>query len=157
MGYTVNSILINKNIKDVFLIINNIENWKELHGYDHVKLLDMKTLVDQKVKMVFKITSCEDGKEETWISQRIIDFASYSARGVRLEPMFPFTHWILDVTLSEEDEGTKMTWTQDFKMDKKSGYSEEQVEEMINAGSKEELKLFKDKIEAGIVFKKLLK
>lgn len=157
MGYTVNSIVINKNINDLFLLINNIENWNELHGYESVELLDKQTLIDKKVKITFKVTSFEDGQEETWTSQRIIDFSTYSARGVRLEPMFPFKHWILDVTLSEEEQGTRMTWTQDFRMDNNSGYSENQVEELINKGSKKELKVFKDKIESGTVYKKLQK
>lgn len=157
MGYTVNSIVINKNINDLFLLINNIENWNELHGYESVELLDKQTLIDKKVKITFKVTSFEDGQEETWTSQRIIDFSTYSARGVRLEPMFPFKHWILDVTLSEEEQGTRMTWTQDFRMDNNSGYSENQIEELINKGSKEELKVFKDKIESGTVYKKLQK
>lgn len=157
MGYTVNSIVINKNINDLFLLINNIENWNELHGYESVEILDKQTLIDKKVKITFKVTSFEDGQKETWTSQRIIDFSTYSARGVRLEPMFPFRHWILDVTLSEEEQGTRMTWTQDFRMDNDSGYSENQVEELINKGSKEELKIFKDKIESGTVYKKLQK
>lgn len=68
--------------------------------------------------------------------------------------MYPFRHWILDVVLSVEKEGTKMTWIQDFSMDKNSGFTEEAVEEMINKGSKKELQIFKEKIESGIVSSK---
>lgn len=161
MGYTVNSIVINKEINEVFLIINNVENWPELHGYQNAEVLDKRKLVDGKLKIVFRVTGNEEentgeGEKhpEIWVSQRIIDFSSYSARGVRLEPMYPFKHWILDVLLSEEEEGTRMTWVQDFSMDEESGLTEETVEEMINCGSKEELQIFKSKIESGTVYKR---
>lgn len=75
--------------------------------------------------------------------------------GTRCEGKKPKTiDWILDVVLSVEKEGTKMTWIQDFSMDKNSGFTEEAVEEMINKGSKKELQIFKEKIESGIVSSK---
>lgn len=161
MGYTVNSIVINKEISEIFLIINNIENWPELHGYQSVEVLEKKKLIDGKLKIVFRVTGSEEENEEeesqpeVWVSQRIIDFSSHSARGVRLEPMYPFKHWILDVILSEENKGTKMTWIQDFRMDEKADLTDEKVEEMINCGSREELQIFKNKIESGAVYKKI--
>lgn len=165
MGYTVNSIVINKNIRELFLIINNIENWPELHGYKKVEKLDQIKLVDGKLKIVFKIIGNHDEDEnnhaeedkhpEAWVSQRIIDIKSYSARGVRLEPIYPFKHWILDITLSEEENGTRMTWTQDFRMDEKTGHTDEEIEGYINKGSQEELQIFKEKIETGVVYSKL--
>ncbi len=166
MGYTVNSIVINKDIKELFLIINNIENWPELHGYKKAETIEKKKLLDGKLKIMFKITgndeddddhkhSEEDKHSETWISQRIIDIKTYSARGVRLEPMYPFKHWILDILLSKEQSGTRMTWVQDFRMDEKTGHTDEEIEGYINKGSKEELLSFKEKIETGLVHLKL--
>lgn len=158
MGYTVNSIVISKERDELFWIINNVENWPELHGYQSAEVLEQRTLVDGKIKIVFKVTGSveEVGKQpEIWVSQRIIDFSTYSARGVRLEPMYPFKHWILDVILTEEENGTRMTWVQDFSMDEKTGLTEEEVENMINCGSKEELQIFKEKIESGVVHKKV--
>jgi len=167
MGYTVNSIVIRKNIRDLFLIINNIDNWPQLHGYDKAELREIEKLVDGKLKIVFRIIGKEedehdhnhDGEEnghsETWISQRIIDIKTYSARGVRLEPIYPFKHWILDIVLSEEQEGTRMTWVQDFRMDEKTGHTDSEIEGYINKGSKEELQIFKEKIETGTVYLKM--
>lgn len=161
MGYTVNSIVIKKEINELFLIINNLENWPELHDYQSAEVIENKKLVDGKLKIVFRVIGNEedDGKgkkhRETWISHRIIDFSKHSARGVRLEPMYPFTYWILDINLSREKEGTRMTWTQDFSMDKKTGYTDEDIEKCINNGSKKELQAFKEKIESCKVYKKL--
>jgi aromatase len=167
MGYTVNSIVINKNIRELFLIINNIQNWPELHGYKMAEVLESKKLIDGKMKIVFKITGNEEENDdhhdhaeedkdpETWISQRIIDIKTFSARGVRLEPVYPFKHWILDIVLSEEMDGTRMTWIQDFRMDEKTGHTDQEIEGYINKGSKEELHVFKEKIETGEVHLKL--
>lgn len=162
MGYTTNSIVIDKELSDVFLIINNVENWTELHGYQSAEVIEKKRLVDDKIKLVLKIIGDEEEENEqgekhfkTWTSQRVLDFSTYSARGVRLEPIYPFKHWILDVILSKEKNGTKMTWIQDFTMDEKTGLTDEEVEVLINNGSKMELKNFKTKIEDGVVSKKL--
>ena len=40
-----------------------------------------------------------------------------------------------------------MTWIQDFQMDEKAKFNDEQVVEMINKGSQENLKIFKRIIE----------
>lgn len=147
-GIYSNSIIIKKEINELFEIINDVRNWPELHNYQDVKILEKKKLLDGRRKIVFQVTgNKEEEPVEIWTSQRIIDVTNMCARGVRLEPMYPFRHWILDVVLSVEKEGTKMTWIQDFSMDKNSGFTEEAVEEMINKGSKKELQIFKEKIE----------
>lgn len=156
MGYTVNSVVINKGKEELFLIINNVKNWPELHGYKSVEVRQKNKLKDGKTKIVFQVTGNEEnGRVESWVSQRIIDPIMFSARGVRLEPMFPFRHWILDVVLTEEMNGTRMTWIQDFSMDERFDHSDEEVEKMINQGSKEELRIFKEKIEDGTVNEKV--
>lgn len=147
MGYTVNSIIINENVKTVFEIINDIKNWPMLHGYKRAELKRKETLCDDNERIIFEICAEDDGEEEHWTSQRIINHKNYSARGVRLFPMFPFTYWILDVILIEVENGTEMKWIQDFSMDSKSGHSDEEIEEYINQGSKEELLVFKKFIE----------
>ena len=121
MGYTVNSIIIKKEMNELFEIINDVRNWPELHNYQDVKILEKEELLDGRRKIVFQVTgNKEEEPVEIWTSQRIIDVTNMCARGVRLEPMYPFRHWILDVVLSVEKEGTKMTWIQDFSMDKNS-------------------------------------
>lgn len=162
MGYTVNSIVINKKVEELFLIINNIENWPLLHGYQKAELIDKNRLVDGKLKIVFKVTGNtgeqeEQSHPEIWTSQRTINFTNYSARGVRLDPIYPFKHWILDVILTEEKDGTRMTWIQDFRMDEKTGMKDAAIEEHINKDSKIEMQIFKEKIESGAVYKKLEK
>ena len=117
MGYTVNSIIIKKEMNELFEIINDVRNWPELHNYQDVKILEKEELLDGRRKIVFQVTgNKEEEPVEIWTSQRIIDVTNMCARGVRLEPMYPFRHWILDVVLSVEKEGTKMTWIQDFSM-----------------------------------------
>ncbi len=104
MGYTVNSIVINKEISELFGIINNVENWPELHGYQKAEILERRKLVDGKIKIMFRVVGNEEENNaeeekhpEIWVSQRTIDFSNFSARGVRLDPIYPFKHWILDI------------------------------------------------------------
>lgn len=162
MGYTVNSIVINKEISELFGIINNVENWPELHGYQKAEILERRKLVDGKIKIMFRVVGNEEENNaeeekhpEIWVSQRTIDFSNFSARGVRLDPIYPFKHWILDIVLSEEKNGTRMTWIQDFRMDERTGHTDEEIEGYINTGSKKELQIFKEKIESGVVCKKI--
>lgn len=158
MGYTTNSIVIKKDIKELFLIINNIKNWPTLHNYQKAEVLEIKKVAEKRLLFKFKIIGDEkdsDGNYEEWISERIIDMNTFSARGVRLEPMFPFKHWILDVLLKEENEGTRMTWIQDFSMDPKTGHTDEEIEGYINEGSKDELNHFKKLIESGDISEKM--
>ncbi|MBD3316752.1 MAG: hypothetical protein GF344_13275 [Chitinivibrionales bacterium] len=167
-GYTRNSIVIDKEIDALFLLINNIENWPVLHGYQAVELLDKEKLIDGRTKLRFRITGGEEGEHdhdhehdhgaehdheetETWVSQRIIDRSAYFAYAVRLNPVFPFTHWILFTELTKEKAGTRMTWIQDFAIDPKTGHSDEEIQGYINKGSVEELKSFKRKIEQNVV------
>jgi aromatase len=158
-GYTVNSTVIKKDIEELFLIINNIENWPGLHDYKSAELIERKKLVDGKIKIRFRLASNEEDEDgddpKTWVSQRILDRKKYSARGVRLEPLYPFKHWILDILLTPEAEGTRMTWIQDFAIDPKTGHTDEEIEGYINKGSVEELEHFKNKIESGEVKNKL--
>ena len=44
MGYTVNSIIIKKEINELFEIINDVRNWPELHNYQDVKILERERL-----------------------------------------------------------------------------------------------------------------
>lgn len=88
MGYTVNSIIIKKEINELFEIINDVRNWPELHNYQDVKILEKKKLLDGRRKIVFQVTgNKEEEPVEIWTSQRIIDVTNMCARGVRLEPI----------------------------------------------------------------------
>jgi len=151
MGYTVNSIIINKEIDVLFKTINQIENWPQLHGYESVVLKERETLCDNNERVIFEISADDNGEKECWVSQRIINYKNYTARGVRLSPMYPFKYWILDIALKSEEEGTRMTWIQDFSMDPKTGHTDLEIEGYINEGSKKELELFKTLIEKGVV------
>ena len=65
----------------------------------------------------------------------------------RVEPMFPFEYMKIIWLYRELPDGVQMTWIQDFKMDEKAKYNDEQVEDLINKHSTENLKRFKDIIE----------
>ena len=68
--YTVNSIIIKKEINELFEIINDVRNWPELHNYQDVKILEKKKLLDGRRKIVFQVTGNKDEEPvEIWTSQ----------------------------------------------------------------------------------------
>lgn len=147
MGYTVNSIVIDKNINKVFEIINDVNNWPVLHGYNKVELKNREKLCDGNERIIFEVFAEDNGEIEHWISQRIINYKNYSAQGVRLEPVYPFKYWILDVILSSVSNGTEMKWIQDFSMHSDTGYTDFEIEKHINSESIKEMMVFKKFIE----------
>ena len=54
-------------------------------------------------------------------------------------------------TYEEGREDVKMTWEQDFEMDPKAKFNDEQAEELINKHSVENMKRIKELIESGKV------
>lgn len=155
-AYTVNSIVINKEIGELFRIVNHMPNWPILHSYEKAELLEKRKLVDGKVLITFQLTASPDEDDDdddptTWVSHRTVDPKTYSARGIRLKPLYPFTHWVLDVLLEEVENGTKMTWVQDCAIDPKTGHTNEELEEHLNECSLPELEHFKEVIESGKV------
>jgi len=155
--HTENSILINRNVLEVFTITNNLENWTELfNDYESVTLLDHVT-EGKKETLRFEIRAFphdhEDGDDDDsdshiWRSQREIDWENLVAVARRETP-FPFERWKLTVKYEARPDGqTLMTWVQDFNMDPRSSHTDEEIAEWINKESKSELEQMKQRIEA---------
>ena len=72
----------------------------------------------------------------------------YFTYAQRLDPLFPFKYmkiiWLY--TLKSKDQ-VELTWIQHFAMDEKAKFNDEQVEGFINKHSRENLVIFKEKIE----------
>ena len=141
MAHTVNSIMINAAYDKVFDLSNDIGRWKEyFNEYTESEVLDK-----QENKVTFKLTH-QNGN--SWKSYRLLFKQDRFAYASRLDPMFPFEYMKIIWLYRELPEGVQMSWIQDFKMDKKAKYTDQQVEELINKHSQENLKRFKEIIEA---------
>jgi len=141
MGHTVNSMFINAPYELVFDISNHIERWTELFGDEYVSA---EVLEREGNKITFRLT---DNEGKSWVSYRLLFKDHNFAFASRKDPMFPFKYMKIIWLYHERDEGTLMTWIQDFEMDPGAKFNDEKVEGFINEHSKHNLKIFKDVIE----------
>jgi len=141
MAHTCNSIVIKAPYEKVFDISNDIPRWTELFGTEYKEATVLKKEAN---KLTFRLTDDED---RSWQSFRLLFKENYFAYAQKLPPEFPFEYMKIIWLYTPTPEGVKMTWIQDFKMDKKAKFTDEQVEGFINKHSQENLKIFRDVIE----------
>jgi ribosome-associated toxin RatA of RatAB toxin-antitoxin module len=141
MASTVNRIVINASYDRVFDISNDINRWKEFFD----EYTDSKVLETQGNKIVFQL-SHKNGT--SWKSYRLLFKDQKFTYAERIEPMMPFQYMKIIWLYRQLETGVEMTWIQDFTMDKNAKFNDAQVEEMMNKHSSENMKRFKDIIEA---------
>jgi len=142
MGHTANSILINAPYDKVFDISNDIERWTELFGGEYK---EAKILSREGNKLTFRLT---DDENRSWQSFRLLFKDDYFAYAQKLPPEFPFKYMKIIWLYTPKPDGILMTWIQDFEMDDKAKFTDEQVVGLINKHSQENLQIFKKIIEA---------
>ncbi len=140
MAHTVNSIVINAPYEKVFDSSNDISRWKEFFS----EYTGSDVIRTEGNKITFTLTH-QNGN--SWTSYRLLCKEDRFAYASRLEPMFPFEYMKIIWLYREVEGGIEMTWIQDFTMDQGAKFNDEQVEEIINKHSRENLKRFKQLIE----------
>ena len=140
MAHTVNSIVIDAPYDKIFDLSNDISRWKEYFN----EYTESNVLEKEANKITFQLTH-QNGN--SWKSYRLLFKDDKFAYAARIEPMFPFEYMKIIWFYREVEGGIEMTWVQDFKMDSKAKYTDEQVEELINKHSKTNLRRFKEIIE----------
>lgn len=141
MGHTANSIVIKAPYDLVFDISNDIERWTELFGGEYT---EAKVLEREGNKITFQLT---DDEGKSWQSFRLLFKDNYFAYAQKKEPTFPFKYMKIIWLYTPQPDGIQMTWIQDFTMDEKAKFNDEQVEGFINKHSQDNLKIFKEVIE----------
>jgi len=141
MSHTVNSIVINAPYDNVFDTSNNIGRWTELFGDEYVKADVLKR---EGNRIEFRLT---DNEGNSWTSFRLLFKEHNFAYAQKNEPTFPFKYMKIIWLYTPVEGGILMTWIQDFEMDPKAKFTDEQVEGMINKHSQDNLKIFKTVIE----------
>ena len=141
MGHTRNSIVVNAPFDNVYDTSNHIERWTELFGDEYVKA---EVLKKEGKRIDFRLT---DNEGNSWTSHRMLFKENMLAYAQKNEPTFPFKYMKIIWLYTPVPDGILMTWIQDFEMDPKAKYNDEQVEGFINKHSQDNLKIFKEVIE----------
>jgi aromatase len=143
-----NSIVINAEPLTVFEITNNIARWSEIFNeYSDAKVISTEH-EGRYTELVFELTN-KDGA--TWQSWRLLDHRKLVAIAERQDPLYPFRYMHLKWTYEQVDQGTRMTWIQDFELDEKFDTPLPTAVERMVAHTRENQQGIKEKIESGSV------
>jgi aromatase len=141
-------IVIGRPAAEVFAITNDIDRWKELFNeYGESKVVDRQD-AGRFSKITFRLRN-NDGAE--WQSWRILDHQDLVAVAQREAPLYPFTYMHLTWTYRATDDGTEMTWTQDFELDPALDVPEATVVARMDAHGRENQHRIKQLLESGAV------
>lgn len=141
MAHTRNAVVINAPYGKVFDLSNDINRWKEFFK----EYTASEVVSKEGNRIVFKLTH-ENGT--SWKSYRLLFKEQKFTYAERMDPLFPFQYMkIIWVYRSIDEKTTEMVWIQEFTMDTKAKFNDEQVEKMMNEHSQENLKRFKEIIE----------
>jgi aromatase len=145
VGHTDNSILIDADVDHVWAMTNDLRTWPDLFTeYRSVEVLES---TDTWFRFRLTMHPDESGRTWSWVSERTLDPAAREVRARRVEPG-PFEFMEIHWTYAPEGEGTRMRWVQDFRMRPEAPIDTEGMTRRIDANSKVQMGIIKDKVEA---------
>jgi aromatase len=148
MARTDNSVVIDAPIDEVWEKMNDLENWTNIFSeYASVEVLERDGNTVQ-----FRLTTHPDpdydGQVWSWVSERTMDPESYTTKSHRIETG-PFEFMNIEWFFEPENGGTKMRWVQEFSMKPSAPASDEEAEDYLNKNTAEQMKVIKERLEAG--------
>lgn len=147
-GYTENRIVIHQDYDFVFNLTNRIDLWPQL--FTEYKAAEVLECEGDWIK--FQLTTFAHGEKpsRTWVSERTLDKKNFRATAERLSPKFPFEYmkiaWVYEPLPS--DKAVVMTWVQEFNVDPKCPFSNEQMERFLNRNTYQQIKSVKERVES---------
>ncbi|MGY1741467.1 MULTISPECIES: SRPBCC family protein [unclassified Blastococcus] len=145
IGHTDNSIVIDADIDHVWRMTNDLASWPDLFTeYSAVEILAQSGSTFR-----FRLTMVPDeaGRVWSWISERTLDEAAHEVVARRLEAR-PFEFMHIRWTYTPEGSGTRMRWVQDFRMRPDAPIDTPGMARRIDANTKVQMAVIKDKVEA---------
>ncbi|HEY5834394.1 SRPBCC family protein [Streptomyces sp.] len=143
-GHTENEITVQAPMDLVWDMTNDLENWPQLFSeYASVEVLERRGGLTR-----FRLTMHpdENGTVWSWVSERepVRETRTVTARRVETGPFeFMEIFW----AYHEAPGGTRMRWVQDFAMKPDAPVDDAGMTERINANSRIQLELIRDKVE----------
>ena len=145
IGHTDNSILIDADIDHVWRMTNDLESWPDLFTeYSEVEILAQN---GPTYRFRLKMHPDESGRVWSWVSERTLDEAAHEVVARRVEPG-PFEFMNIRWTYTPEGNGTRMRWVQDFQMRPEAPIDTAGMTRRIDANSKIQMAVIRDKVEA---------
>lgn len=143
-GHTENSIVIGAPLELVWEVTNDVARWPQLF----TEYASAEILRRDGDTVLFRLTMVpdENGVSWSWVSERTADPATRTVRAHRVETG-PFEFMRLRWYYTTEPEGTRLTWVQDFAMKPTAPIDTPGMVERINANSKVQLAVIKERIE----------
>lgn len=145
-GHTDNSIAIAAPLDLVWHMTNDLANWPDLFTeYASVDILENR----EDSYFLFRLAMHPDaeGTVWSWVSERTLDPVAHRVTARRVEPG-PFEFMDIEWTYQPVAGGTMMRWVQDFRMRPEAPIDTEGMTERIDANSKIQMAVIRDKVEA---------
>jgi aromatase len=145
VGHTDNSVYIDADIDHVWRMTNDLPSWPDLFSeYSEVEILES---TDTWFRFRLKMHPDENGRVWSWVSERTLDEATHEVRARRVEPG-PSEFMDIRWTYAPEGTGTRMQWTQDFRMRPEAPIDTEGMTRRIDTNTKTQMAIIRDKVEA---------
>ncbi|NUL02224.1 SRPBCC family protein [Streptomyces lunaelactis] len=144
-GHTDNSIVIDAPMDLVWDMTNDLKSWPQLFSeYASVEVLE-----EEGKEITFRLTMHpdDDGNVWSWVSLRIPDPESRTVHAYRVETG-PFEFMRLYWEYTQQDDGVRMRWVQDFHMKPEAPASDAGMTEHLNRNTGIQMDLIKRKVEA---------
>jgi aromatase len=144
-GHTDNSIVIDAAIDHVWRMTNDLQSWPDLFTeYAAVEVLEQS---GPTVRFRLTMHPDENGRVWSWVSERTPDESTHEVVARRVEPG-PFEFMDIRWSYAPEGTGTRMRWVQDFRMRPEAPVDTAGMTERIDANSKIQMAVIRDKVEA---------
>ena len=149
-GHTDNAIVINAPMDVVWDITNDVENWSSLFSeYSISEIIEQR---GETVRFRLALHPDENGIVWSWVSERTTDPESRTVRSARVETGV-FKYMSLFWEYTQEADGVRMRWVQDFEMKPIAPINDEQMTARLNTNTAIQMQLIKEKVEAAAALK----
>jgi aromatase len=145
IGHTDNSVVIDAGIDHVWRMTNDLASWPEL--FSEYREVEVLAQIGSTFRFRLTMHPDESGRVWSWVSERTLDEAAHEVVARRLEPG-PFEFMDIRWSYAPEGTGTRMRWVQDFRMRPEAPVDTAGMTRRIDANSKVQMGLIRDKVEA---------
>ncbi len=144
-GHTENGIIIKAPLQLVWDVTNDVANWPDL--FTEYALAEVLETRGETVRFRLTMHPDDEGRIWSWVSERTPNTTDRTVHAHRVETG-PFLYMQIFWRYEEVEEGTRMTWVQDFSMKPQAPVDDQGMTKMLNTNSPVQLEIIRGKVEA---------